>query len=300
MRKLALILTLALAIAACGASNDKGNEKETAAADKPVVEKKDNTASVQQQLNDNLAKFFANKQMEGVTFGAEVISAVEGLEDIKFVKITFTDTNTGKTQEQYVFSNGEYLMPDLTSVATGQGLKDTLMFMHAENVDIDTSNLSLAYGSKDAKNVIVEVSDFQCPYCRKAHEYLKQRLQGEDVAIYFMHFPLSFHEKAELYARVFEAGVQTGANFYDELYSTTKQFDKKPDEEIIEHFAAKTDNPEKFKELVNSEELKQKVLNQSKRGQELGVRGTPALFFNGKLVGGYKTDMYDKAIESFK
>jgi protein-disulfide isomerase len=114
-----------------------------------------------------------------------------------------------------------------------------------------------------------------------------------------MHFPLSFHPKADIYARVFEAGMALGSNFYEELFSTTKEFDQKSDDEIIEYFAAKTSDVAKFKELVANEDIKNKIQSHMQKAQSLGVTGTPALYFNGKFVGGYKPPMYDMAIELF-
>ncbi len=56
-------------------------------------------------------------------------------------------------------------------------------------------------GSPDAPVIIVEFSDFQCPFCQRwflnAYPDIRERI-GEDVAIVFMHFPLtSIHPNAE-------------------------------------------------------------------------------------------------------
>lgn len=112
--------------------------------------------------------------------------------------------------------------------------------------------------------------------------------------------PLPFHKKADVYSRIFEAGLAMGKNFADELYATTPEYDKKSDDEIIADYAAKTDDAKKFRELVASDEVKQKVQENSKMAQELGVRGTPHIFFNGKAVGGFKPNLYEIAVKSFK
>ncbi|MCD8492141.1 MAG: DsbA family protein [Geovibrio sp.] len=106
--------------------------------------------------------------------------------------------------------------------------------------------------------------------------------------------------KAELYARVFEAGMAQNANFYDDLYSTTPDFDAKTDAEIIDFFAAKTADAAAFKALVNDNATVGKVAEQMQAAQAMGVSGTPALYFNGKLIGGFKPPMFDLAIETFK
>ncbi|MBI5543835.1 MAG: thioredoxin domain-containing protein, partial [Deltaproteobacteria bacterium] len=49
-------------------------------------------------------------------------------------------------------------------------------------------------GSKNAKVQIFEFSDFQCPFCSKALEPVKQIEQayGDKVAIVFKQYPLPF------------------------------------------------------------------------------------------------------------
>jgi thiol:disulfide interchange protein DsbC len=253
---------------------------------------------LEQSLKESLGKYFASRNMQNVTFDVEVIPEEAELILAQFVKLTFSDG--ANTQEQYVFTDGTYIIPDMTEVATGAGLKDRLSFKHSKPADIDLSKLSLAYGSRNAKNYIVEVTDFQCPYCRKAHEYLKDKLVGKNVAVYLVHYPLSFHPKAELYARIFEAGAAQDISFYDDLYATTPEFDAKTDEEIIAHFAAKTSDPAAFKLAVNDPALSVKISEQMKMAQSMGIAGTPALYFNGKLVSGYNTPMIDTALSSFE
>ena len=254
------------------------------------------TVSVTETLKSNFDQFFSSRNMNNVTYEFEEITPID-LEKTKFLKITFRDgTNT---QEQFVFTDGTYIILDITEVATGAGIKDKLAFKYNKPADIDLSKLTLAYGSRNAKNYIVEVTDFQCPYCRRAHDYLKDKLKDKDVAVYLVHFPLNFHPKAELYARVFEAGAAQDVSFYDELYDTTPDFDSKTDEEIIEYFAAKTVDSAAFKLAVNDHGLSVKVSEQMKMAQSMGIAGTPALYFNGKLVSGYNTSMIDLAISTF-
>ncbi|HXG65130.1 MAG TPA: thioredoxin domain-containing protein, partial [Blastocatellia bacterium] len=53
-------------------------------------------------------------------------------------------------------------------------------------------------GSRNAPVSIIEFSDFQCPYCKKANDTLKQVLQsyGDSVKVVYKHLPLPNHEQA--------------------------------------------------------------------------------------------------------
>ncbi len=157
----------------------------------------------------------------------EKLKEPKGLYFIK--KMILTDNKSGREQEQLVFTDGKYIMPDVLTINTNTSLKDVLTFKTTEKVDIDVSGLTIMDGRKGAKHTIVKVSDFQCPYCKRAYVYLHNEIKRRnlDVAIYMMHLPLEFHSKAKLYAAIFEAGAEMGKSFGGELYATDKQFDEK-------------------------------------------------------------------------
>ncbi|MGH2414746.1 MAG: DsbA family protein, partial [Microcystaceae cyanobacterium] len=54
-------------------------------------------------------------------------------------------------------------------------------------------------GSSESKVLLVEFSDFQCPYCAQAHETLKQFMakHKNEVTLVYKHFPLTpIHSQA--------------------------------------------------------------------------------------------------------
>ncbi len=47
-------------------------------------------------------------------------------------------------------------------------------------------------GPLDQKNILIEFSDFQCPYCQQAYETVKTFIENHDqVTLVYKHFPLS-------------------------------------------------------------------------------------------------------------
>jgi protein-disulfide isomerase len=93
---------------------------------------------------------------------------------------------------------------------------------------IDLGN-SPAKGPNDAKVTIVEFSDFQCPYCKRGYDTMKQVLttyQGK-VRVVFKDFPLNaIHPKAEKAA---EAGVCAADQnkfweFHDKMFETQEEW----------------------------------------------------------------------------
>ena len=56
----------------------------------------------------------------------------------------------------------------------------------------------LSKGKADAPITIIEFSDFECPYCRRAQSTLValSKMYGDKLRFVFRHFPLPFHKKA--------------------------------------------------------------------------------------------------------
>jgi protein-disulfide isomerase len=87
-------------------------------------------------------------------------------------------------------------------------------------------------GSKDAKLILVEFSDTECPFCKQFHDTL-QRIVKEygssgDVAWVYRHFPLEqLHPKAPKEAEALECAAELGGNekfweFTNAVYASTK------------------------------------------------------------------------------
>jgi len=86
-------------------------------------------------------------------------------------------------------------------------------------------------GNPNAKIVIVEFSDTECPFCKQFHETMN-RIVAEygavgDVAWVYRHFPIpSLHPKAPKEAEALECAFEQGGNemfwkFTDKVYQTT-------------------------------------------------------------------------------
>jgi protein-disulfide isomerase len=80
-------------------------------------------------------------------------------------------------------------------------------------------------GSADAKLVIVEYSDFQCPYCQKFQTTMEQVMEeyGKDgqVAWVYRHYPLDFHADAMPAAVASECVARIGGSTSFWAYSKT-------------------------------------------------------------------------------
>lgn len=78
-------------------------------------------------------------------------------------------------------------------------------------------------GNAGAPVKIVEFSDFQCPFCSRAHPTVKKVLSdyGDKVVLAYKHFPLvSIHPRAQISAEAAECAKDQGKfwEFHDQLF----------------------------------------------------------------------------------
>lgn len=165
-------------------------------------------------------------------------------------------------------------------------------------VKIDAGNRPVL-GPADAKVTIFEFSDFQCPFCRRGAETLKQVMAAypKDVKIVFLHKPLPMHSQAPLAAQASWAAGKQG-KFWEMHDALFKEQDKLS-EAFYEAQAKNLGlNVEQFKKDLHSPEAVKAVKDDSALADSLGVQGTPNFFVNGVAVrGAYPVDHFKKIVD---
>ncbi|MBU6430781.1 MAG: DsbA family protein [Patescibacteria group bacterium] len=146
-------------------------------------------------------------------------------------------------------------------------------------------------GDKNAKVIITEYSDFQCPACGAYYGVVKQLHKdfGDKLAIVYKHFPLrQRHANAEAAALSAEAAGGQGKfwEMHDMLFENQKDWETAGNaREIFIGYAKELGlNSERFKQDLNSKELEQKIEIDYQSGVKAGVNHTPTFFLNGKEI----------------
>ncbi|MFN3198100.1 MAG: DsbA family protein [Bradymonadia bacterium] len=142
-------------------------------------------------------------------------------------------------------------------------------------------------GNKNAKITIVEFSDFQCPFCSRVNPTMDQiqKEYGDKVRIVFKHNPLAFHKDAPLASQAALAAGEQGKfwEMHDMLFANQRAL-KRPE---LEKYATELGlNMDKFKSALDSGKYKAQIDADMAQARELGARGTPTFFVNGKKVRG--------------
>lgn len=145
-------------------------------------------------------------------------------------------------------------------------------------------------GNRNAKTVLVEYSDFECPACATYHLFVKQLLKDFDGKILFVYrfFPLPQHQNAMPSAKAaYAAGLQNKFwEMQDLLFNNQSEWvEQKEADKVFEKYAKLLNlNMAKFKTDFNSKETKEKIENDFQGGEKAGINSTPTFFLNNKQI----------------
>jgi protein-disulfide isomerase len=142
-------------------------------------------------------------------------------------------------------------------------------------------------GPKDAPVTLIEFSDFQCPYCYKAADQLREVLKAfpTQVKLVFRQFPLETHSQAALAAAAAIAAHRQGKFWplHDLMFANRQDLSR----DAITKMAVKVGlDMKRFDADWPSKETLNAVMRDMQDGEKAGVEGTPTVFINGKKYGG--------------
>jgi protein-disulfide isomerase len=143
-------------------------------------------------------------------------------------------------------------------------------------------------GNPKAKVMIVEFSDFQCPYCGAVEATLQRVLAKypDTVALAYRDMPMSkIHPLARQAAEAARCAGEQGKfwEYHDLLFADQQNLDQ--DGLMGKARSLKLDE-QQFESCLTSEKFKAQVEQDSQDGIRVGVGGTPGFFINGIFLSG--------------
>ncbi len=161
-------------------------------------------------------------------------------------------------------------------------------------------------GTKGAPIVLVEYSDFECPYCSRGYNTVMELLKQYKGKIQFIykHLPLSFHANATPASKYYEAirlqSEDKAFKFHDEIYK--QQSKLKKGEKFLKKLAKKLGvNMKRLAKDVKSVAVAKRVEEDKKEAAKFGFSGTPGFLLNGIPVkGAYPKSHFDNLIKQLK
>jgi protein-disulfide isomerase len=146
---------------------------------------------------------------------------------------------------------------------------------------------AFAEGPSDARVTIVMFSDFQCPFCGRVQATLSllQTAYKDDVRLVAKHNPLPMHANAMAAARAAEAAGKQGKfwEMHDKLYEQAKALAQADLEGYAKDLGL---DVARFRRDMDDAGVQSRIDAHVKQSSELGARGTPAFFINGRYLSG--------------
>lgn len=161
-------------------------------------------------------------------------------------------------------------------------------------------------GPDDAPIVLIEYSDFECPFCKRGYDTVNElmsRYQGKIKFIY-KHLPLSFHPNAMPAAQYFEAlklqSDKLAFAFHDKIFDN--QGALKNGEKFLKKIAKEVGaNMSKLEKDLKSEVVMARIQSDLKEAEKFGIQGTPGFVLNGvPIKGAYPAEEFVRIIDELK
>lgn len=159
-------------------------------------------------------------------------------------------------------------------------------------------------GNLNAPIILVEYSDFQCPYCSLGYmlvEKLREKY-GSRLAFTYKHFPLPSHKWAMAAARRFEAvalqNKEKALEFHDLVFENQSRINTEGEKVLDELLASLRIDTDKARRDLISPIVESRIHEDMAEGRRFGVNGTPSFVLNGKLISGAAAvEVFDKIIQ---
>lgn len=161
-------------------------------------------------------------------------------------------------------------------------------------------------GPKNAPVTIVEYSDFQCPFCRRGYNTVKEVMKKYEgkVRFVFKHLPLDFHPAAMPAAQIFEAinlqSAEKAYKWHDIVFDNQDKL-KAADHGVawmLKQAGKVGANASKVKAAMNTDKVKDRVKADMQEASKYGFRGTPGYLINGvSLRGAYPAPAFAEIID---
>ncbi len=162
-------------------------------------------------------------------------------------------------------------------------------------------------GPEGAKITIVEFADYQCPACRHAYQALKD-LEKEmpEIEMVFRNYPLDSACNPSISRRMHEFACEAATlarcagrigqfwNMHDRIYQNQTDLNS----EALSKWGKEVGlTDQQIAECRTSQDISNKIRDDVKLGEKLGITGTPTIFVNGRKVdGAYNIEGLRKAV----
>jgi protein-disulfide isomerase len=274
LRKLTVILATAAALIAQTAP-------KTVAPDKPQIDKPQIDKA---KLEAYLRHLFVWPPPIELAIGDPQPGPMPGFYE---VKIRGSQGNASQEETFYVSKDGQKIIRGNVFDLAQNPFKPDLAKLKTE--------FQPSIGTPGAPVVLVEFSDFECPFCREQAKMLRENLLAaypKEVRFYYLDFPLeTLHPWAKAAAMmgrcIFHQNAGAFWDYHDWIFAHQEEITPANlKDKVLEFAAGKGIDAAQLSKCIDSKATEEEVDKTKAEGHDLEVNSTPTLFVNGRRMTG--------------
>jgi len=270
LRKFTIILAAATALLA------QSTPKRASAPDKPAIDKA--------KLEAYVRHLFVWPPPIEVAIGDPRPASIPGFFE---VDIRGSQGNASQEEMFYVSKDGQKI------------IRGTVFDIGQNPFKADLDKIKTEYqpsmGTPGAPVVLVEFSDFECPFCRQQAKMLRDELlkaYPTEVRLYYLDFPLeSLHPWAKSAAMmgrcIFHQNASAFWDYHDWIFG--HQEEMTPENlkgKVVEFAKGKGVDADQLSKCIDSGATEEEVNKTRAEGKGLDINSTPTMFVNGRRMVG--------------
>jgi protein-disulfide isomerase len=144
------------------------------------------------------------------------------------------------------------------------------------------------WGAIDAPIVIVEFSDFECPFCKQMYPILRELSIDYPTEVKFIYRDFLGHDNSQKSAEAAECANDQNKflPYHDKLFTNQENLDLAS----LKKYARQVgiSNLDEFDKCLDSGQYEKEVSADFADAIKLNIKGTPTFFINGTMVQGVK------------
>ena len=187
------------------------------------------------------------------------------------------------SQTDIIFVHDRYVAPDLMDIKTNRSMKDRIVLSLDESFYDKTHHI---YGNENAKHKIVVFSDPLCPFCREVVPELFEaaKKHPDTFALYYYHLPIEQLHPASvpLAKAIIYLKAKGDKEAIEKIYKTDFDYAQKDEKKVLEELHKKL-GIKLSVEQINEPWVVKELKEDREKAKALMVKGTPAVFFDGKF-----------------
>jgi len=163
----------------------------------------------------------------------------------------------------------------------------TAVLLRPPLVEVATAGRPERGGGPKAPITIVEFSDYQCPFCKRAEDSVNKVMQtyGNKIRLVYRDYPLPMHPMARPASEAAACANAQGKfwEYHQKLFDNQAALSDDKIKQLAKDVGL---DDAKFDDCLKQKPFKDKIDQDVADGGKVGVNGTPAFFINGRMIDG--------------